>query len=200
MLKKILIGAVLLSLVLIVVACAGPTSAPPSAPPASKPSTAQTPGTAQEPTPSPEPKPTPTPTPTAKPPGPIKGEWIDAQVNGDTVSISQSDVEKNWNVHFKVNMQGTTENFMAYLLDGEIYVRANVCPPCKSIGYSLLKDILVCDRCATTFKAKSGDGIEGACVKYPKAPVPYEVTGGKLVMKNSDLLVAYQNTLKQGWP
>jgi hypothetical protein len=33
----------------------------------------------------------------------------------------------------------------------------------------LNKDVLVCDRCGTRFKAKSGDGIDGACVDYPKA-------------------------------
>ena len=197
MFKKIIIGAALLSLVLIVVACAGPTSVPSSAPPVTPttgPSSAQSPSSSQASASSPALDPAP------KPSGLIKGEWIEAQMNGDTVSIRQSELEKNWNVHFKVNMQGSTENFMAYLLDNEIYVRANVCPPCRSIGYSLDDDVLVCDRCATTFEAESGDGIAGACVKYPKASVPYELTNGNLVMKKGDLLTAYQNTLKQGWP
>ena len=91
-------------------------------------------------------------------------------------------------------------NFMAYTLDGEIYVRANVCPPCRSIGFSLEEDILICDRCATTFKAKTGDGIKGACVDFPKASVPYEITDGNIVMRGDDLLAAYQDTVKPGWP
>ena len=186
MLTKVLIGAALLSLVLVVVACAGPTSTPSS--------TTETLNSTQTPTPSPVPAAVP------KPSGPIKAKWIEPRVNGDTVSIPQSEVENNWNVHFKVDIQGSTETFMAYVLDGKIYVRANVCPPCRSIGYSLDKDVLVCDRCATRFKAKSGDGIDGACVNYPKALVPYEIAGGNLVMKNGDLVVAYQDTLKQGWP
>lgn len=194
MLKKVAIGAVLLSLVLVAVACAGPTPAPSSAAPTPKPSATQTPSSA------PATAPAPISAATPKPSGPIKAGWIEPQVNGETVSIPQSEVEKNWNVHFKVDVQGSTETFMAYLLDGKIYVRANVCPPCRSIGYSLDKDILVCDRCATRFKAKSGDGIDGACVNYPKASVAYEVTGGNIVMKKSDLLVAYQNTLKPGLP
>jgi nitrite reductase/ring-hydroxylating ferredoxin subunit len=194
MLKKVVIGAALLAVVLVVVACAGPTSTPSSAAPAPKPSTTETPSSAQTPTPSQAPAAVP------KPAGPIKAKWIEPQVDGDTVSIPQSEVENNWNVHFKVDIQGSTETFMAYVLDGKIYVRANVCPPCRSIGYSLDKDVLVCDRCATRFKAKSGDGIDGACVNYPKALVPYEIAGGSLAMKKDDLVVAYQNTLKPGLP
>jgi len=167
MLRKIAIGAVLFSLILIVVACSGPTS---------------------------------TPTPNPKPSGPIKATWIEPQVVGDTVSIPVTEVENNWNVHFNLKTPGGDMNFMAYIVDGEIYVRANVCPPCRSIGFSLKEDILVCDRCATTFKAKTGEGIEGACVGFPKASVPYEIDGGNIVMKGTDLTAAYQDTVEPGWP
>ena len=91
-------------------------------------------------------------------------------------------------------------NFMAYVLDGEIHVRANVCPPCKSIGFSLGEAILICDRCATTFEAKTGEGIQGACVDFPKASVPYEVSDGNVVMEGTDLVAAYQDTIEPGWP
>jgi nitrite reductase/ring-hydroxylating ferredoxin subunit len=91
-------------------------------------------------------------------------------------------------------------NFMAYVWDGEISVRANVCPPCRSIGFSLERDILVCDTCMTTFEAKTGGGIEGACVDFPKASVPYEVTDGNAVMKGTDLIAAYQDTTEPGLP
>ncbi len=187
--KKIVIGAILFTLMLIAVACAGPTSAP--APTGTQPPTVST-----VPTPSPAPAPSPTP----KPAGPIKAKWIEPQVDGDTVSVPVSDVENNWNSHFKMETQAGKMNFMAYLLDGKIYVRANVCPPCRSIGYSLDDDILVCDRCATLFEAKTGDGIKGACVDYPKALISYEITNGNIVMKEADLTVAYQNTLKPRWP
>lgn len=183
--RKIAIGIVLLSLILIVSACTSPTSTPAPSP---------------TPTPEPTPGPAPTPAPTPKPSGPIKAEWIEPQVNGNTVSIPVSEVENNWNTHFKVGTQGGNMNFMAYTLDGEIYVRANVCPPCRSIGFSLEEDILICDRCATTFKAKTGDGIKGACVDFPKASVPYEITDGNIVMRGDDLLAAYQDTVKPGWP
>ncbi len=131
---------------------------------------------------------------------PIKAIWIEPQVVGDIVSIPVSEVENSKMTHFKLVTLGGDIAFMAYGLDGEIYVRSNVCPPCWSVGFSLQRDILVCDTCLTTFKAKTGDGIEGACVDYPKAAVPYEVSDGKVVMRGNDLLAADQNTNELGWP
>jgi len=136
----------------------------------------------------------------AKPPGAIKATWIEPQVIGDTVSIPVSEVENNWNVHFRVETQDNSMNFMAYMVGGEIYVRANVCPPCHSIGFSLEEAVLICDRCATTFEAETGEGIEGACVDYPKASVPYVISDGNIVMNSADLIAAYQDTIEPGWP
>jgi len=187
--KKITLIAVLLALTLVTVACAASTSTPATT--GTQPATVSS-----EPTTSP----TPVLTPVPKPSGPIKAKWIDPQVDGNTVSVPISDVENNWNTHFKVETQDGEMTFMAYLLDGKIYVRANVCPPCRSIGYSLDDDILVCDRCATLFEAKTGDGIKGACVDYPKALIQYEISDGEIVMKEADLVVAYENTLNPGWP
>ena len=129
---------------------------------------------------------------------PIKATWIEPQVAGDTVSIPVSEVENNRNVHFNVKTRDEDMNFMAYVLDGEISVRANVCPPCRSIGFSLEQAVLICDRCATTFEAETGDGIEGACVDFPKASVLYEVSDGNVAMKGIDLIAAYQDTIESG--
>ncbi len=131
---------------------------------------------------------------------PIKATWIEPQVVGDIVSIPVSEVENSKMTHFKLATIDGDIAFMAYRLDGKIYVRSNVCPPCWSVGFSLQRDILVCDTCQTTFKAKTGNGIEGACVDYPKAAVPYEISDGKVVMRGNDLLAADQNTNELGWP
>jgi len=131
---------------------------------------------------------------------PVKATWIKPQVVSDTVSIPVSGGENNKIIHFNFRMQDSDIAFMAYELDGEIYVRSNVCPPCRSVGFSLQRDTLVCDTCLTTFRAKTGDGIEGACVDFPKASVPYEIRDGNIVMKSNDLVAAYQSTLNPGWP
>ncbi|MCJ7575642.1 MAG: Fe-S-containing protein [Dehalococcoidia bacterium] len=125
----------------------------------------------------------------------IEATWIEPQVVGEIISIPISAVENYTITHFDFRAQDNDMTFMAYDLNGEIYVRANICPPCHSIGFSLDGDILVCDRCATTFKAQTGAGISGACVNYPKASVPYEVADGNIVMNSTDLITAYQDTV-----
>lgn len=194
MLRKIGMGALIVPLVLILTGCAGSTP-----PPISTPDQPSPPAIAPDQSSPSVPEPVQPSNP--KPSGPIKAAWIEPQLNGDTVSILTSEVHDNWNTHFSLETEDGDLNFMAYILDGIIHVRANVCPPCKSIGYSIVEDILlVCDRCATTFEAKTGEGIKGACVDYPKAPVSYEITDGQLEMNEAALIAAYQDTLKPGWP
>ncbi|MFC2045721.1 Fe-S-containing protein [Chloroflexota bacterium] len=178
MLVKIITIVTLISLIIGVTACTGTTTVPPE----------------NETTPLPI-----NPTPT-QPSGLIKATWIEPQVNDTSVTIPLSEVEDNWITHFEIETGNGTQNFMSYILEGTTYVRANVCPPCKSIGYSLFGDILVCDRCATTFEATTGDGIDGACVDFPKAMVSYEITDGDIIMDEANLVTAYQNTLEPGLP
>jgi nitrite reductase/ring-hydroxylating ferredoxin subunit len=130
----------------------------------------------------------------------IKATWIEPQVVGDTISIPASEVESDTITHFKFRAQDEDMTFMAYDLSGEIYVRANICPPCHSIGFSLQQSTLVCDTCGTVFDAKTGAGINGACVAYPKAAVAYKIDNGNIIMKGSDLVAAYQNTVKLTQP
>ena len=192
-------GMIVSSLLLLVVlaltlaACASPTSA---SIPAITPTLAKTVAPAATPTP----KATPTVAPAAKPSGPIAQKWIDPQVAGDKVSIPVSELENNWNTRFRVQTAGGEITAMAYILDGKIYARANVCPPCRSVGFSLSGDILVCNSCSTKFKATTGEGVSGACVKYPKASVSYTISNGNVVMNKADLVTAHQNTLNPGWP
>ena len=164
------------------------------------PKTTATPPITPAPPQVPKPKPT-TETdsnPKSKPSGLIKAKWIEPELNADIVSIPVSEVQNNLNIHFGLDTTGGKTNFMAYIVDGNIHVRANVCPPCRSVGFSLQKDILVCDRCKTTFEAKTGNGIQGACVDYPKAAVPYSVTDGNIVMSIADLKAATQDTILPG--
>jgi len=130
---------------------------------------------------------------------PIKATWIQPEISGDIASIPVSEVDMNKIVHFKVTVaMGKDIALMAYNIDGILNVRSNVCPPCRSIGFSLANDVLVCDTCQTTFKAESGEGISGACVAYPKAAVAYEIQNGKVLMDVDDITLAYETTLKPG--
>ncbi|MFC2008926.1 Fe-S-containing protein [Chloroflexota bacterium] len=130
--------------------------------------------------------------------GPISGTWIDIEVEGDTVVLPMSEVTALGNVHFSLLAGNRTLDFMAYLLDDVLQVRANACPPCHSRGFALDGSVLVCDMCQTTFDAANGSGIEGACVAYPKAAVDYAVYDGLIVMEVDALVAAYDETLVAG--
>ena len=130
--------------------------------------------------------------------GPIGGTWVDVEVDGSRVALSQEALMDNVNVHFSVYAGERKMDFMAYVLDDDLHVRANACPPCRSIGFALDGSILVCDMCQTTFAAGDGSGIEGACVDYPKAPVAYSVEDGLVVMTTDNLIRAYDETLVAG--
>jgi len=132
--------------------------------------------------------------------GIVSPTWITAQQVGETVSIPKGDLDSGKMLHFQVAYQNSDIAFMAYKLGGDYYVRANVCPPCGSIGFSLDGDTLVCDSCRTRFSASTGVGISGACVNYPKDDVAYEVSGASLTMEMDDLVTAYGNTLSPGLP
>ena len=177
--------SLLFVLTLLLAACSSPTSAQIPA------------GTA---TPSETPTLAPTPTHSAKPSGPVVAKLIEAQVNGDIVSIPVSGIENNWNTRFEVQATDGDVSAMAYVLNGVIYVRADICPPCRSRSFTLNGNILDCDTCHTKFNATTGAGISGACVNYPKASVSYTITDGNVVMSKADLVTAYQNTVKPGLP
>ena len=129
---------------------------------------------------------------------PIGGTWVEADVDGDAVIVPRTLVEEFVNLHFSVETGGSTLDFMAYVLDDEIQVRANACPPCRSRGFALDGGILVCGACATTFDARDGSGIAGACVDYPKAAVQHRTVNGAITMSLSDLVAAYDETLVAG--
>lgn len=126
---------------------------------------------------------------------PMEATWISPQVVGDSIYVPVSQVENYKITHFDFIQQDKDMTFMAYDLNGEIYVRANICPPCRSTGFSLQQSTLVCDTCGTVFDAGTGAGINGACVAYPKAAVAYEIRDGSIVLKGPDLLAAYQDTV-----
>lgn len=130
----------------------------------------------------------------------IKPTWIAAQVEGEQVSISRSEIDDGQMVHFRVEEQGQKMVFMAYRLGEKIYLRASICPPCRSESFSLVGDTLVCNACGTRFQASTGDGISGACKNYPKAEAAYTVVGDRIAAGIGDLVTAYENTRVAGLP
>lgn len=133
-------------------------------------------------------------------PAPIKATWVSIPLAFDNMSVPLNEVTENKIVHFSVETESTGKMaFMAYELDKQIYVRSNVCPPCMSVGFSLQKNTLVCDTCSTTFNAKTGEGIKGACVDFPKESVDYNIVDKNITMNIVDMAASYRNTIEPGW-
>jgi nitrite reductase/ring-hydroxylating ferredoxin subunit len=124
-----------------------------------------------------------------------KQTMIQAVTSGESVSIPASDIEKLVNTRFQVKTNARTLTYMAYKYNDQTYVRADICPPCRSESFTLKNGTLSCDACGTTFNAKTGIGVKGACVKYPKQSVPFEIKDGAIVMQQKDLNEAYLKTL-----
>ncbi len=129
---------------------------------------------------------------------PVIGVPLAAVRDGDVVTVPLAAIEGAANGEFSVTLEDRLLDFVAYLVDGELFVRAAACPPCDSLVYALDGDALICEACATRFDARTGKGIEGACIDYPKAEVAYEVSGGLVAMSTADLVAAWDETLAPG--
>ena len=124
--------------------------------------------------------------------------WANPVLEGEFLSLQQSEVEQGKMVHFQINLPSGKETFMAYKLDGVTHVRASICVPCRSTSFSLQKGVLICDSCGTKFEAKTGKGISGACVNYPKDAAAFKTAEGRLVVALADLEAAYASTREAG--
>jgi len=120
---------------------------------------------------------------------------LSPQVSGDAVSIPLSQVTANYNTRFVITGPDGEMSYMAYVSNGTVTVRADICPPCGSRSFKLTKGTLVCNSCGTVFNAVTGKGISGYCVRYTKQPVAYQISGDSIVMKVTDLVNAYRSTL-----
>lgn len=117
------------------------------------------------------------------------------------LSIPLDMVEKYQIIDFFVNVDGDELPIMAVKTSrGDINIMPRICVPCRSEGWHLKDDVLICDACGTTFDANTGEGISGACKNYPKALISYEIVDGKLIFNTNDAKDAYQKTLSPGWP
>lgn len=138
--------------------------------------------------------------PVPPPSGAVKVTKIEVKPHGNLLAIPLSTVKSRKNTEFMADAGQGPESFMAYIHDNQLHIRASICVPCQGKTFTLKGDLLVCDTCGTTFSASTGDGVAGACMRYPKAQVGYQIEGDRVLMSKSDLLIAYKNTIGAGWP
>jgi len=111
------------------------------------------------------------------------------------VSLPVAEIAQSGNGNFFLNNM----SFMAYQLDGKLYVRADLCVPCGSRTFILQGGNLICGSCGTVFNATTGIGVRGAsaCMSYAKKAAAFTTGGGNIVITLTDLTAAYQNTLSR---
>lgn len=126
--------------------------------------------------------------------GPLVGVELHAARSGDVVTVPLAAVVDVRNAAFGLTVDDRRMDFMAYVLDGELFVRAGACPPCDSTAFVLDGEELVCDACGTRFDGWTGAGIDGACVDYPKAAVAYQLNEDMVAMTVADLVDAWDET------
>ena len=133
--------------------------------------------------------------PTSKSSTAYRPKGFTPTASGNNILLSMSAVAEGANGNFFVNNMA----FMAYLLDGKYYVRANVCVPCGSRSFTLQAGLLKCNSCGTIFSSTTGKGMSGvsACMSYAKKAVAYTIEGDNMVMTLDDLTTAYQDTLNR---
>ncbi len=196
--KAILTCAVLFSLVALT-ACAAPSSPqPPVADAGVEAGADAAPVAASQPAPPPLLEKVTIPVQPPQASGPVAATALMISRDGDMVSMPLSAIVAVVNTEFGIVVDERSLDFMAYVFDGELHVRASACPPCAALAYSLDGGTLLCEACDTVFDARTGNGIGGACVDYPKAAVAYEVKGDVVLMRVADLVRAWDETVLEG--
>ncbi|MBN1152487.1 MAG: DUF2318 domain-containing protein [Dehalococcoidia bacterium] len=132
------------------------------------------------------------------PVGPVDATPLIVSHDSEAVTLPLSAITEVVNAEFGISVDDRSLDFMAYMLDGQLYVRASACPPCSTLSYTLDGRTLFCDACDTRFDAATGEGIDGACIDYPKAQVAYKVSGDNVVIQVVDLVRAWDETLLEG--
>lgn len=179
-------------------ACAAPVVQPATPATTPAPTTDAAPVAASQPAP---PTPVEKPAIPAQPPaltGPIAATPLMVSRTDDVVTMPLSAIVEVVNTEFGIVVNDRSLDFMAYVLDGELYVRASACPPCPTLAYALDGGMLLCGACDARYDALTGEGIDGACVDYPKAAVAYTVDGDVVSMKVVDLVRAWDETVLEG--
>jgi hypothetical protein len=111
---------------------------------------------------------------------------IDAKVvNGDIV-ISLAPVLEHKIVAFDYQGATSTIPLLAFInTDGKLVTAIRLCEPCNSKTFSIEGNELLCGNCETKWNLNNLDGLQGSCMKYPPDPIPSEVNGNEIHIKES---------------
>jgi len=118
---------------------------------------------------------------------------VEPEVADGYVLIAGDILSEYDHIRFTVVQDGRDYEFFGYMIDGNLRVRAAVCPCCGDDGLSHGGTCLSCHSCGTTFGLEDDYSDDDAC-GFPAGEVPYEARGNCVAMLLGDLVEAYERT------
>jgi len=119
--------------------------------------------------------------------------WADPIFDGGSVSIPLPVATLGNHFHFEVPGSSGPMGFVAYLLDGQLYIRASVCPNCGGAPIDYGASELVCSSCGEAFNLQTGAALTGGH-GYPEGSISVCVIDEYFTSTLHSLTVAYERT------
>jgi uncharacterized membrane protein len=66
---------------------------------------------------------------------------------------------------------------------GKLVTSIAMCEPCNSKSFHTESQDIVCDNCGTRWNFTTLEGISGSCQKYPPDPIPSQIVGNEVRIK-----------------
>ena len=120
--------------------------------------------------------------------------WAEPVVADEEVSIPLPVTALGDHFYFEVPSPSGPMEFIGYQLDGELQIRASVCPNCGVPHIDYGAGVLECPTCGSTFDLRTGAAITGS-QGYPQGSIGYFLADGYLKSPLHTLTVAYERTV-----
>jgi uncharacterized membrane protein len=116
----------------------------------------------------------------------LSPQQIEFTVDDGKVSFSLTELREKKLIAFDYHAENRIVPIMAFISTaGKLVTTIRLCEPCNSMSFNIEGNELACSKCETRWKLDNLEGIQGSCQKYPPDPIPSEVVGNFVVIKES---------------
>lgn len=114
---------------------------------------------------------------------------VEAVTKNGVLEISLEAVKEKKLVAFTYDNKERQLPLRAFITQkGMLVTTVGFCEPCKSEKFHIEGDNMVCNSCFTRWDLESLKGISGGCKAYPPAVIGHKIEGGKVRIKEADIL------------
>jgi uncharacterized membrane protein len=109
---------------------------------------------------------------------------VSSRVENGFIVISLMDVIEKKMVAFSYEGKTKRVDMLAYINpQGKLVTSIAMCEPCNSKSFHTESQDIVCDNCGTRWNFTTLEGISGSCQKYPPDPIPSQIVGNEVRIK-----------------